>query len=305
MLMDNMDSDSSTDQPDTDDRLPDAIERLAASGVDQTKVPDVIALARVIGRLRLDKNIVVFTRSRVEAEFEFESLGASSTTINNRLKTLVEEGVLAVDTTGDAHRFTLAVPCLSGDVPIETWNSEIESFTPTTWDGIEPKEPAHAAIESYAETTRWEATVDPEQWPVYGRPTIAGSNRDTQPLLESKRANEKKPETTRQSPVINSTEPPCVATQSYDYTPMAEPSANQYAEYGAIARKITAGLGVSVFVAGGLFGQPPAALAVGVLGIVAFSAWVVLGMFGSITDHWRDPVDVRPADLVDRLDQVV
>jgi len=303
MLMDNMDSDSSTDQPDTDDRLPDAIERLAASGVDQTKVPDVITLARVIVRLRLDNSVIILTRSRVEAEFE--SLNASSTTISNRLKTLVEEGVLAVDTTGDAHRFTLAVPCPSGDVPIETWKSEIESFTPTTWDGIEPKEPAHAAIESYAETTRWEATVDPEQWPVYGRPTIAGSNRDTQPLLESKRANEKKPETTRQSPVINSTEPPCVATQSDTYTPIAEHSANQYAQYGAIARKITAGLGVSVIVAGGLLGESLLALAVIVLALFAFSAWVVLGMFGSITDRWRDPADARPADIVDRLDQVV
>lgn len=298
-----MSVDSSTYPSDIEDHLPNVIERLASSNADPTNVPDVFDIIAAVVRLWLNDSVVVFTRSQVEAELELAHV--SSTTISNRLKALVEAGVLTVDTTRDAHRFTLAVPYFPEDAPVETWKSETESFIPTTWDGIKPKEPAYIVIESDPETTRWEMIVDPEQWPAYGRPITAGDKINTRTSQESKTTDEKNLDPTTQLPNTGSAEPACVCDQSNSHIPIAEASTNQYAKCGAIARKVTAGFGVGAIVAGGLFGQLPVALAVVVLALFAFSAWVALGIFGSITDRWRDPADTRPADIANRLTGVV
>jgi len=225
----------------------------------QARELDTIHLTGVIVRLRIN-GVVVFTRSRIEAEVVLDNI--SSTTIRNRLKELVEAGVLSVDTTGDAHRFTLAVPGSSSFVPLKTWRSETESFMPIAWDGMNTREPAHAANGFRPDTKRWEVMIDAEQWPTYGQPSTICDNTDSQAQYKRTSTGGTNLETTTQSATVGSYESSSAYDRSGGNILPAGSTTNQYAVYGTIARKATAGLGGSAIIAGGVFGQQSVAHAI-------------------------------------------
>lgn len=230
---------------------------LDASSISPHKTPDKHTLTETIVKARLEDGVVTFTRPQMQQRLD--DCGVTRGTIRNRLRELVELGLLSVDTTGATHKFTLAVPVEPPAVGLETWIDDLESFTPTEWDGLSTVSPTHADI------------VGEED---------ALAHLDGQAVV---------PEWLCQDDS---------ATDAESAAATAIVASNPYARYaivtlGATFVTLLGGIfaihplgyyRVGLFLFGGF--------------LVAFSACVPLSVVTVITAKWRNPADVRPSDLL-------
>lgn len=242
------------------ERVPDAVERLNDCSVSLHTELDKIVLTKAIVRARIDDSLITFSRAQIQDRLDQYS--GSRGTVQNRLKELVEAELLSVDTTGTTHEFTLAVRVVPPAVSLDAWWSEVKSFTPTDWDGIDKRFPTHTDIPSDAHDTSelpWEESLSADHWLLHQLTPIDGS-LSVVPIAESQ-------------------------------------SSNQYGDYAYTAIVLAVTIGLLGIVTIYPLGYPQFGLIFLLVGSAALSVFVPLLLFSSITDRWKDPADVRPSDL--------
>ena len=258
-----------SDRTDTSSRLdhwaPEANEKLQACTFKPIKYPNERILTEAIVEARVDTGLVVFTRSDIQQRLN--TFDVTAGTIINRLRKLVDIGILSVDTTSNAHQYTLAIPLAEPAVSLDDWQSELESFSPTTLDGAPARTPAHAELP--AEVSDKESNhPTPQDLPYASMSTAATgvvpSDRD----------------------------------RLYTAFESGSASPNQYATPAKIVGGSAAGSVLCAIVAISLFGSPPVGLGFLLVGLGFFSLWMPLWLAKYVTSEWTDPVDIRPSDFV-------
>jgi len=247
------------------EQAPEAEEILQSYTIDDFKQLHKRDLTEAIVKARIDTGLVVLTRSQIQQYPNIPTL--SHGTFTNRLTELVEIGILSVDTTPNAHQYTLAVPLAEPAVPLDKWQKDLESFRPTDLDNIPARSPSHAELP--AEISNGDSNHLPTQDLRYASMSTAATR------------------------VV-----PSGPNRLYAAFESGSASTNQYATPTKI---VWASVVVSVLcsiVAISLFGSPPVGLGFLLVGLGFFSLWIPLWLAKYVTTEWTDPVDIRPSDFI-------
>jgi len=250
------------------ERVPEAVDKLDDCSIRLRTDLNKVMVTEVIVRARVEDSLVTFSRAQIQDRLD--QYTGSKGTIHNRLKELVNAGLLSVDTTGSNYEFTLAVPLAPPAVSLETWWSDLESFTPTDLDEISKQLPTHADIPTDGDDCSelpWGTSLPTDHW-----------------------LSQQLPNTDQDVPAVAIS---------------GSQSTNQYAEYATTAWLVTVPTVVLAIVTVYPLGYPLLGLIFLSVGFAAFSVSASLLLFSYITTTWKDPVDVRPSDFKGALQDLV
>ena len=246
------------------ERAPEAEEILQSHTIDNLKQLNKRELTEAIVGARIDTGLVVFTRNQIQQRRDIPTL--TDSTFTNRLQELVDIGILSVDTTSNAHQYTLAISLAEPTVSLDEWQSDLESFRPTALDGTPARSPSHAELPA----------------------EISGGDPNHPPVQDLRYASM----STAATGVV-----PSDPDRLYAAFESGSASTNQYA---TPAKIVWASVVVSVLcsiVAISLFGSPPVGLGFLLVGLGLFSLAIPLSLATYVTSEWADPVDIRPSDF--------
>jgi len=258
-------SSNRTDTSCLDQWAPEANEKLQACTFRPKRYPNERKLTEAIVEARVDTGLVRFSRGDIQQRLNTSDVTAG--TIIYRLSELVEIGILSVDTTPNAHQYTLAVPLAEPAVSLDEWQSELESFRPTALGDVPARSPSHAKL-----------------------PAEASDAESNHPTTQDFRYASM---STAATGVV-----PSDPGRLYAAFESGSASTNQYANPAII---VWASVVVSVLcaiVAISLFGSPPVGLGFLLVGLGFFSIGLPLGLVWYITSEWTDPADIRPSDFI-------